>query len=133
MKPKKNVPTTEELIVANSFCRTIGELRRGQTVTEASSDLAELVKKVQETGRPGELILKLKIRPSADGESVGIEDEVSTKMPRKAKKATTFYYADDDGSLSRENPNQREMFAVVEGREVPAPVEENAPQAAANA
>ena len=105
---------------SNSFLRTLGELRKGVAMTEASKDLANVVKEVQRTGRPGEMNLKLKVRPSADGESVSIEDDINAKVPRMAKKATTFF-ATEEGGLSRENPMQPEMFQIVDGDEQVAP------------
>lgn len=105
--------------LSNSFLRTLGELRRGLTVSDASKDLAHLVKEVQRTGMPGELKLTLKILPSAEGE-VTIKDDVNAKVPRMPRKATSFYTM-EDGTLTRENPQQPEMFKLVEGQEEIAP------------
>ena len=105
-------PDNSGALAHNSFVRTLGELRRGLAVTEASNDLAKVVKEVQRTGRPGELVVVLKIRPS--GEGVTVEDDIKPKVPKMAKKPTSFFTT-EDGGLTRNNPEQPEMFKTVDG------------------
>lgn len=121
---KKTAVVGDEL-PKNSFLRTLAELRKGGAVTDASNDLAEVIKGVRKTGRPGELTIKLKVRAHADGETITIEDVVTPKVPRKATKATSFFDA-EDGTLTRDNPNQPEMFTTIQGgkaEEVAAPAQ----------
>jgi len=120
---------TEEF-PSNSFLRTLGELRKGVSCTEASVDLAKLIREVQRTLKPGEITIRLKVRPSGDGETVRIEDDISSKIPRLDKKATTFFTT-EEGGLQRDNPQQPEMFQVVEGHEQPVTQEHLEPAATA--
>lgn len=116
---------------SNLFLRTIGELRKGSTASEASDELAKVVREVQRTGKPGEVSLRLKIRPSGDGESVRIEDDVTGKCPRLDRKATSFFTG-EDGSLHRDNPNQPEMFQLIEGQAQAAAEASEEPAVAVN-
>lgn len=102
-----------EVAPSNSFLRTIGEVRKGELVSEASKELAMLVKAVRDTGKSGEMTIKLKIRPS--GEAMEIIGTVpAPKIPKREPKATTFFDG-EDGELTRNNPAQAEMFNTIEG------------------
>jgi hypothetical protein len=116
MKTNQQKKTAEvgDDLPKNSFLRTLAELGRGSAVTEASNDLATLVKAIRKTGKPGELTIKLKVRPHADGESLTFDYAITPKVPRKSGKSTSFYDT-EDGGLQRDNPNQPEMFATIEG------------------
>lgn len=125
-------PEQVEDLPKNSFLRTLAELRKGGAVTDASNDLAAVVKAVRKTGRPGELTIKLKVRAHADGETITIEDSIAPKAPRKATKATSFFDG-EDGVLSRENPDQPEMFTSIEGGKGEEIATTSTPAAAVNA
>ena len=89
------------------FFETLRELRKGKTLEELSDALAEVVAAVQTTGKAGEVVLKLKVRPPRQGavSYVTIEDEIGTKLPR-ANRDDTVFFALADGSLSRQDPSQ---------------------------
>lgn len=123
--------TPEQKLIQNSFAKTLIELRKGSVLTEASTELAALVKEVQRLGKPGEMKLTLKVRPNADGETLEIEASVDAKQPKPDRKATTFY-PDETGGLHREDPSQKELpFGVVSGgiQEETAPAEEQSANA----
>lgn len=111
MKTKTKAP---ESAPSNSFLRTLGELRRGSLVTEASQTLADLVQQVRKTGKKGKLTLNLTLRPSAD--AIEITATCEPKVPKLDPKATTLFDT-EDGGLQRDDPKQTEMFSVVEGAE----------------
>lgn len=96
--------------------QVIATLQRGAAVDEASEEMQKVIQKVRKTGKPGEMTIKLKFRPNPDGETIGVEYDVTGKMPKLDKKTTNFYDT-EDGALLRDNPNQVEMFAAqtVEG------------------
>jgi len=103
--------------VNNAFARTLQEVRSGHCLQEASEKLQELVSQVRLTGRSGELVVRLKVKPASRGEAVTlmVEDDVSVKLPR-LERGTTVFYASEENVLQRNDPRQGEL----ELRTVPA-------------
>jgi hypothetical protein len=86
------------------------DIRKGRVVDAASEELAELVKAVQETGKPGALNLKLTITPQGKGDNaVIVGADISVKLPR-APLPDALFFADIDGDLLRDDPTQSRMF-----------------------
>lgn len=87
------------------------EMGRGQAVREISNEFAGMMAEVRETGGPGELILKIKVKPegwdnrTGDVTEVGVSYQVSTKRPKRKIGASTFFLT-QDGGLTRNNPDQ---------------------------
>lgn len=109
-----------EVVTANNaFARTLQEVRSGYALSEASEKLAELVNAVRLTGRQGELVLRLRVKPASRGETVTlmVEDECSLKMP-KADRPQTVFFAGEGNLLQRNDPRQQDL----EFRTVPSPV-----------
>lgn len=93
--------------MSRPFFETLRELRAGKTLEDLSESLSELVTAVTTTGKAGELILKLKVRPpkKIGGSYVTVEDDVSVKTPKRDRGDTVFFPL-ADGSLSRQDPQQ---------------------------
>lgn len=89
-----------------TLIETLMAQRKGAMVIEADEKLRKLVKTCMETGKGGSFTLKLKLTPTA--EAVVLRDDVSTAPPKPENLGTTFF-ADDDGTLSRNNPKQLEL------------------------
>lgn len=89
---------------------TLREIRRGAMLDEASEQLAEIVKRVAETGRAGAISLRLTVKPAGRGavRTVVIEDDVSAKLPEPDKEVTVFFPT-ADGNLSRQDPTQMSL------------------------
>lgn len=107
--------------MARLFTDALRDMRNGRTVTELTEELAALIAKVKETGRPGELTLKLKVRPaskSSEVKMVTVEDFVTTKLPAMVKGESVFWTTDDN-SLSVDNPEQRKLDLRVAGEPEP--------------
>lgn len=104
----------------NAFLAMLAELRKGNTVSEMSDGLAELVKAVRDTGKKGALVLKLEFIPANAGETVLVCADWTTKEPLPNKASTTFFTTDDN-LLVRHDPRQREMFGVVPGQQATQP------------
>lgn len=114
--------------IDNSFEVTLRELRRGRCMQELSENLAALVEKVKETGKSGNLTLKLKVQPATQmaEDCVTVEDDVTAKLPKPSRKGTLFYPTEDN-RLSREDPRQQSFeFRTIEG-EQPEPRDVNEP------
>lgn len=97
---------------SNAFVKTLTDLRKGQTVSELSDALTELVEACKRTGKKGEMTLKLKLTPSSDGETIIIQDDPTVKLPRMDRKNTTFFTTEDN-RLQRNNPKQQEFDPKV--------------------
>jgi hypothetical protein len=98
----------------------LAELRRGRTQAELSEALHELMEACKDTGKKGELIVRIIVDPKKVGEfetpRVEISDQITVKRPRRTVMPSTFYLTDDANPVRRD-PNQDEFPAL---REVPA-------------
>lgn len=115
MKAEKQETTS------NSFVNTFCQIREGDSVSEASDKLQELVAAVRETGRPGTLTIAIKVKPGTTRGRIGtiiLEDDIAAKLPKKEKDESLFF-ATDDNTLQRTDPNQPELsLKTVEGGKV---------------
>lgn len=84
------------------FPVTIAAVRKGALVNELTEKLAEVVAAVMQYEKPGELVLKLKVKPE-NAEMVFISDELTVKAP-EADRPPTWFFATDDGGLTRDRP-----------------------------
>lgn len=92
------------------FAEFLHEQRGGAAALEVSERFNELVAAVIEHGKGGELTLKIAVKPAAKGAGnvVQVTDTCTTKLPEGDRPAAIFF-ADDDGNLRRNNPNQPEL------------------------
>lgn len=95
------------------FTDVLSQIRRGLVVTELTQELAALCEAVIDTGKPGELVLKIKIKPpKGDSCQVTLQPTVSAKLP-KADMPDGIFFVGEGGDLLRNDPDQKEMFAPV--------------------
>lgn len=95
------------------FTDVLSQIRRGLVVTELTEALAELCEAVIDTGKAGELTLKIKIKPpKGDSCQVTLSPMVSSKTP-KADMPDGIFFVGAGGDLLRNDPDQKEMFAPV--------------------
>jgi hypothetical protein len=86
------------------------EIRNGRAVAEATRQLADVVRAVDETGKAGEVNIKVKVKPEKGGGSAkDVSIEVKSKVPCVDLPSSVFY-SDPGGDLHRIDPEQREMF-----------------------
>lgn len=102
--------------VVRPFADWLREQSNGKTHDELSEALHQLIGRVLDTGKKGEVALTVKVAPLKDDIAVLIvSDEIKLKLPEHDRKASMFY-PDDDGNLSRTDPNQLSFESL---REVP--------------
>lgn len=93
----------------------MAELRAGRLHNELTEGLHDLITAALETGRKGELVLKLTVEPKKvnDYETPRIEisDQVAVKRPRRVSNPSIFFVT-DDGAPVRNDPNQGEFKGV---------------------
>ncbi len=90
MKPDENI----QLIISNNaFVQLLAQLRKGSLATECAEKVGAVIAAVKHTGQKGKLTLTLTVDPDDKGEvrTVDILGEVTTKLPERKKKATTFF------------------------------------------
>lgn len=95
--------------------RTLQEIRRGEFVAELNAHLADLVMGVRETGRAGELLIKVKLAPASKGniDTLLITDDVKVKRPAP-ERGSTILFATRDNTLQRHDPRQPELNGLRE-------------------
>lgn len=114
--PKKE-PDVEEVAI-RPFADFLREQARGHSHEELSEGLAQLVRRVQDTGKKGRITYTVNIAQtkSADG-ALLVTDEISLRLPEHDRGGSIFF-ADAEGNLQRTDPNQ---LAFESLREVPPP------------
>jgi hypothetical protein len=93
------------------FTSTLTALRQGETLAALDAELAALTKAVTERKRPGTLTLTLKITPNAR-RGVRVLDDVVARPP-KEDRAETFFYANAEGQLLRNDPDTPDLPGLV--------------------
>ena len=96
------------------FLSALGEQSGGKAMIVAGLKLAELIEAVKGTGKKGTLTLSIELRPAEKefgGNVVGVMSNIDIKIKKPdLPLAETFFFVDDDGNLTRNDPRQEEMF-----------------------
>ncbi|CCH73470.1 hypothetical protein BN11_5040017 [Nostocoides australiense Ben110] len=92
----------------------------GRTASELSDGLAELVRRVKDTGKKGSISLTISVEPmkGADEHTMIVKDSINLKLPEFDRTASV-YFSDKDGGLHRNDPRQLSWDTQL--REVPPP------------
>lgn len=86
------------------------DIRKGMVAEAAGEELAQVVRAVTATGKPGSLTIKLTVKPQkGDSEQVVISSKLSATTPT-ADMPEAIFFADGEGDLHRNDPRQPEMF-----------------------
>lgn len=96
------------------FTDVLREMRKGRIVDQASEMLAELVRAVDATDKAGTLTVKLTVKPDKSGGREKVLSAVVTSSVPRHELPDAIFFSDVDGNLSRNDPDQREMFTDVE-------------------
>ena len=105
--------------MARQFTDVLRDLRGDMAADEATDELARVVRMVEETGKPGELTIKLTVRRASKA-ALTIRDVITTKLPKEDSN-DTLMFASVEGSLLRDDPRQARLDLKVASAE-PAPV-----------
>ena len=96
---------------SRAFGVFLQELRDGRTHTELTTQMAALLEKVKETGKGGEITLKLKVKPAGRGSDVDkivIADSITVTLP-KPERGEDFFWLTEENDLSRNHPRQHSL------------------------
>lgn len=101
------------------FAAVLLQLGKGREHDKASELLTEAVAAVKELGKPAEMTIKLRIDPMKNNSRVvQITAKAAASIP-KPPNPPTIFFADDEGGLHRNDPDQREMWTseqVADGK-----------------
>jgi hypothetical protein len=107
---------TAQAATVRPFADVLSEVNKGLVADEAATRLAELVAAVRETGKKGTLRLTIEVSPfSGNDDIVKVAGAVELRAPR-AEAPASIFYPDEDGNLSRNDPNTLPIF---QDRDVP--------------
>lgn len=93
----------------------LAQFRQGHMNNYVSQELNALTQAAERLQRPGELTIKIKLKPKNQGE-VETSIQCTTKMPRRDT-MTAIMFSTPEGVLVDRDPNQRDMF--IEAKAVP--------------
>jgi hypothetical protein len=101
-------PTKLQLI--SEFLASADE---GDVDPRAAKLLSEVSAAVDDTGKPGELVIKIKVRK--EGKHAAVKVELSAKRPQAPHREEPFYFT-EDGTLSREDTRQLTLDKIATPR-----------------
>lgn len=103
------------------FAATLLNISKGLAHDKASALLTQAVAAVKEQGKPAELTMKVKIEPVKNNSRVvQITARTDAKIPQ-APIAATIFFADDQGGLHRNDPEQHEIdYSTADGKSAAA-------------
>lgn len=87
-------------------------LEGGEAAQEIRDAIATVAMKVDGTGKPGSVTIKLGFKKLGQGQTI-VKSEIKTVEPI-ADKDSTIFFVTDTGDLSRQDPNQMVLGAVVD-------------------
>src|SRR4051794_13757111 len=107
--PESDTLTDQEDAVDERFVRPFAEFLHkhnyGITHDQLSKGLHDLLESVKEVGKPGNVTLSINVKPIGKGDErqVMVGAVVKVKSP-ESRAAEQFYWLDDEGNLSRNDP-----------------------------
>lgn len=87
---------------------TLHHIGGGFFINTASDKMAELVQKVNETGRAGKLDLSITVKKSTRGGAMHVTGKIKLTNP-KEEPMEAMLFATEDGALTPDNPHQKKL------------------------
>lgn len=104
---------TTETVSATDFALTIMRQGQGATNAEATALLKDLIQRVRDTGKSGQITLTLRVAPIKNTTQVIVTDKLAAKLP-EYDRPTSLYFTTPDGEILRDNPDQDPLFNVAD-------------------
>lgn len=99
-------------VVRGDAVGVIRQVRKGELAFELDQEIEALVQAVKETGKGGDITLKLTVKPlKAGSKTLDVGGTVKSKLPVKPHDASIFY-ATADNKLVRNDPDQMRFPGV---------------------
>ena len=96
---------------ASTFHNTLDLVRYGQLSDELDAGFAQLVQKVEETGKAGEITLKIKVKKGSANQ-LEITDNMSVNLPKPTREST-LVFALPNGAVTRTDPRQASLDLAI--------------------
>lgn len=93
----------------------IAQLNSGASNEELTETLRDAVKRTQATGKPSIITHKIAVGVAKGTSVITVADQISVKLPEFDRPSSVFF-SDEDGNLTRENPNQPALFTVADDK-----------------
>lgn len=90
------------------FGEFLHQQRKGAMHADLSEGLHRLIEAVQRVNKPGDLTLKVTVRPQTGGGLVLVTDQVAIHAPEPAREAAVWF-VDRRHNLRRTNPDQPDL------------------------
>ena len=94
------------------FATTLQEIGGGKLAARLAAQLVELTAAVKATGKKGAITLKIEVAPlkKAAANTLVVSGSSTAKVPEgEDANPTSVFFADDDGNLSRDDPQQPQL------------------------
>lgn len=116
--------SNDESRVVRPFATTLNEVDEGRAHTRVSDQFADLIAAVRETGRPGTLVLTVKVAPVTKGnaDAFMVSAAAVVKAPKQDVPASIFFPT-RDGNLSRNDARQPQLPLRAVAGDNPTPQE----------
>lgn len=96
-----------------SFAGFLKNQRRGELEKELSEAIAGLVSDVRAQGKAGKLTLTIGIKPLPKVQGAfTVSDDIKVAAPARPR-GESIFYAEEDGTLTRDDPRQRRLPGVA--------------------
>ncbi|EEE38610.1 hypothetical protein RKLH11_2453 [Rhodobacteraceae bacterium KLH11] len=97
-----------------NFLEFIQTFRRGELLRQGDRELEKIVSAMYETGGDGKLVIELPFKLNKAGQ-IECTPKVKATVPQHPM-GTGIYFADDEGRLSRRDPNQYDIEDHIASR-----------------
>jgi len=97
-----------------NFLTFLQTFRRGELLNQGDAQLQKIIEAMAETGGDGKLTIELPFKLNKAGQ-IECTPKISVKVPQHPM-GTGIYFADDQGHLSRRDPNQLDIEDEIERR-----------------
>jgi hypothetical protein len=101
-----DTPNPDSEPYVRPFTDFLREQSRGESLTELSDGLRDLVARVRATGKPGAITYVVKVEPVKNtDDAYAVTDEIRLKLPEFPRQGSLMF-TDHDGNLIGSDPNQ---------------------------
>ncbi|MGB0661299.1 MAG: hypothetical protein ACPGNV_14135 [Mangrovicoccus sp.] len=97
-----------------NFLEFMQSFRRGELLREGDQQLSNVIEAMHATGGDGEINIKLPFKLNKAGQ-IECTPKLTAKIPQRPM-GTGIYFADDEGRLTRRDPNQYDIEDEIERR-----------------
>jgi hypothetical protein len=102
-------PATGENTSLQAFSAWLFQQRQGALHSELTIALADLTQAVMDTDKEGSLTLTVKIKKAGRGIQMIVSDDVRIKKPTPQVDPSFFFFDEESGSLTRNDPYQPDL------------------------